>query len=229
MTNTVQADIIEALSIDCVIFGFHENLQILLVKHAEGISKGKWALPGGFIEYDESLDDSAYRILNALTGVKDIYLEQLRAFGDKNRYPGKRVITVAYYSLVKPDDYQIIPGFTASDVRWFPLDEVPPMPYDHNAILEKALDHLRITVKHEPIGFNLLPEKFTLHQLQQLYESIMGVKLDKPNFRRKFLKMKLLIDCKEKQQEVAHRAANLYRFDISVYNHLKREGFNFEF
>lgn len=221
--------IIEALSIDCLIFGFNSpDLNVLLVKHREGISKGQWALPGGWIKYNESLDGAAYRILSALTGINNIYLEQLKAFGELHRYPAKRVITVAYFALVKPEDYQIIPGFTASDAKWFQLNKVPEMPYDHNEILEYSLGHLRHVVKHEPIGFNLLPEKFTLLELQQLYESILGTKLDKPNFRRKFQKMKLLIDCKEKQKEVAHRAANLYRFDEDVYHRLKEEGFNFE-
>lgn len=221
--------IIDVLSIDCLIFGFNTDLKVLLVKHGEGISKGKWALPGGWIRYDESLDDAAYRILNALTGMQNIYLKQLKTFGDVERYPSKRVITVAYYTLVKPEDYEIIPGFTASDAKWYRLDELPDLPYDHNTILSVSREHLRHLVKHEPIGFNLLPEKFTLNELQQLYESILGEKLDKPNFRRKFLKMKLLIDCKEKQQDVAHRAANLYRFDESVYKELKKNGFNFEF
>lgn len=222
--------IIDVLSIDCLIFGFNStDLNVLLVKHAEGISEGKWALPGGWIKYNEGLDHAAYRILSALTGIQDIFLEQLKAFGEVDRYPKKRVITVAYYALVKPEEYEIIPGFTASDAKWFKLHEVPALPYDHHEILQYSLDHLRHIVKHEPIGFNLLPEKFTLLQLQQLYESILGMKLDKPNFRRKFLKMKLLIDCEEKQKEVAHRAANLYRFDEDVYNRLKEEGFNFEF
>lgn len=221
--------IIDVLSIDCLIFGFNNgDLNVLLVKHGEGISKGEWALPGGWIQYNEGLDSAAYRILSALTGIQEIFLKQLQAFGEVNRYPNKRVITVAYYALVKPEEYKIIPGFTASDAQWFKLDQVPPLPYDHNEILSQTLNHLRHTVKHEPIGFNLLPEKFTLLQLQQLYESILGITLDKPNFRRKLLKMKLLKDCKEKQKEVAHRAANLYRFDEEIYNRLKKEGFNFE-
>lgn len=221
-------EIIDVLSIDCTIFGFKEDLKILLVKHGEGISKGMWALPGGWIKYNEGLDQAAHRILFALTGVKDIYLEQLRTFGSLDRYPIRRVLTVGYFSMVKQEEYEIVPGFTASDARWFHLNEVPPLPYDHTEILDHAMKHLKHRVLHEPIGFNLLPEKFTLLQLQQLYESVLGQKLDKPNFRRKFLKMKLLIDCKEKQKDVAHRAANLYRFDKKVYNQLLEKGFTFE-
>lgn len=223
-------EIIEALSIDNLLFGFENGeLQLLLVKHADGISKGLWALPGGWIKYNEGLDQAAYRILFALTGVKDIYLEQLRAFGDLDRYPLKRVLTVAYYSLVKPKDFSIIPGFTASDAKWFKMSEIRDLPYDHSTILNFGLNFLKHKVRHEPIGFNLLPEKFTLLQLQELYESILGIKLDKPNFRRKFMKMNLLIACNEKQKDVAHRAASLYRFDKEVYDQLKEKGYSFEF
>lgn len=223
-------EIIDTLSIDCLIFGFESGeLQLLLVKHAEGISKDRWALPGGWIKYNESLDTAAYRILRALTGVQDVYLEQLRAFGDLDRFPVRRVLTVAYYSLVKPKDYDIIPGFTASDAKWFKVNSIPPMPYDHNKILDFGLSFLKNRVRHEPIGFNLLPEKFTLLQLQELYESILHTKLDKPNFRRKFIKMNLLVPCNEKQKDVAHRAAQLYRFDKKIYDQLAEKGFTFEF
>lgn len=228
--NNFPAEIIDNLSIDTVVLGFKHKLKVLLVKHAEGISKGKWALPGGYIQYNESLDSSAYRILYALTGVKDLFLEQLKAYGDLDRFPNKRVITVAYYSLVKFEDYELIPGFTASDAKWFAIEDVPEeMPYDHNRILNECMEHMRHMVRREPIGFNLLPEKFTLLQLQELYEAILGVSLDKPNFRRKFMKMNLLIDCKEKQKNVAYRAAKLYRFDKDVYDRLQEKGFNFEF
>jgi hypothetical protein len=221
--------VIDALSIDSLIFGFKKNeLDILLVQHGEGISKGKWALPGGWIKYNEGIDDAAYRILNDLTGVSNIYLEQLRAFGDLHRYPSKRVITIAYYALVKPEDYTLHAGFTASDAKWFKISEIPRLPYDHHKILESALAYLRHKVRHEPIGFNLLPRKFTLLQLQELYEAILQKKLDKPNFRRKLLKMNLLDPCKEKQTEVNHRAASLYRFDKKSYERLTEKGFTFE-
>lgn len=223
--SIVKNEIMDDLSIDCVIFGFSNELKVLLVKHGEGISKGKWALPGGWITYDESLDDAANRILRLLTGVRDIFLEQLRAFGSVDRFPDRRVVTVAYYSLVKDEDYNVVAGFTASDVQWFSIDEIPPMPYDHQEILDYALAQLKSKVKQEPIGFNLLPKKFTLLQLQSLYESILQLKLDKPNFRRKMLGMKLLIDCHEKQDNVSHRAAKLYQFDEEVYHSLKEHKF----
>ena len=222
-------DVIEAVSIDCLIFGFkNSELDVLLIKHAEGISKGRWALPGGWIRYDESVNDAANRLLTSLTGVSNIFLEQLGAFGEVNRYPGKRVITLAYYALINADNYALSAGFTASDAKWFKVNRVPRLPYDHNKILRAGFDHLRLKVRHEPLGFNLLPEKFTLHDLQRLYESILGTAMDKPNFRRKLLKMNLLVPCEEKQRDVSHRAANLYRFDKRVYKKLKESGFNFE-
>jgi len=229
MDNPLPDAVIDALSIDCLIFGFKKNeLDILLVQHGEGISKGKWALPGGWIKYKESIDDSAARILNELTGVSKIYLEQLKAFGDVSRYPTKRVITIAYYALVKPEDYTLHPGFTAADAQWFRISEVPPLPYDHQQILQEGMNYLKHKVRHEPIGFNLIPKKFTLLQLQQLYEAILDKKLDKPNFRRKLMKMNLLEPCKEKQTAVSHRAANLFRFDKRNYSKLTEKGFTFE-
>ncbi|MBX2894114.1 MAG: NUDIX hydrolase [Cyclobacteriaceae bacterium] len=221
--------IIEALSIDCVIFGFKDGrLDILLVKHAEGISAGKWALPGGWITYGESVDEAAKRLLKSLTGISDIYLEQLKAFGEPNRFPTKRVVTLAFYALVNEESYSLIPGFTASDAQWFNVHDVPQLIYDHNQILDFGYKHLKHKVRHEPIGFNLLPAKFTLLQLQELYEAILETKLDKSNFRRKLAKMKLLINCKEKQKDVSHRAAALYKFDKRIYVTLRKSGMVFE-
>jgi len=228
--NVFPDETLETLSIDCVIFGFKDSkLHILLVQHGEGISIGKWGLPGGWIKYNESLNGAAYRLLSDLTGVKNIFLEQLKAFGETDRFPDKRVVTVAYYALIKEEDYEIIPGFTAADAKWFEIDSIPELIYDHNEILDFGFEYLRRKATHEPIGFNLLPNKFTLLQLQELYEALLETKLDKPNFRRKMLKMNLLIDCKEKQQNVSHRAANLYRFDQRIYQRLKQSGFIFEF
>ncbi|HEX5168039.1 MAG TPA: NUDIX domain-containing protein [Cyclobacteriaceae bacterium] len=229
LADKFSSDFIDALSIDCLIFGFkNSRLYILLVKHGEGISMGKWALPGGWIKYNESVDDAAYRILTAQTSVSNIYLEQLRTFGDIDRYPTKRVITVAYFALVNPEDFELHPGTSVSDAQWFDIHKVPSMVYDHNKILEWGFRHLKHKVQHEPIGFNLLPKKFTLHQLQELYEAILEKKLDKPNFRRKLIKMDLLVLCNEKQKDVSHRAANLYRFDKKVYDKLIEKGFTFE-
>lgn len=207
-------EIIETISIDCLIFGLNKGqLEILLVKHGEGIREGDWGLPGGWIKHDEDLDDAAYRLLHDLTGLEHIYLEQFRAFGRADRYPEKRVVTIAYYALVRPEHYHVVAGFTASDVRWEKLSECKGLVYDHDEILGATLEHLKNKICREPIGFNLLPTKFTLLQLQELYEAILGVKLDKPNFRRKMIRTGLLIPCDEKQKDVPHRAAALYRFD----------------
>lgn len=221
-------EIIDALSIDCVIFGFkNSSLSVLLVKHSVGIIKGQWALPGGWIKYNESLDKAAYRILTAQTSVKNIYLEQFYVFGDVNRFPLKRVITVCYYALVNIENFELHAGPSISEVVWFNVQEVPKMSFDHNKIFAKCYTQLKHKVQHEPIGFNLLPNKFTLLQLQELYEAILEKKLDKPNFRRKLMKMNLLITSSEKQKDVSHRAAQLYKFDKKVYDQLIEAGFSF--
>ena len=227
-----------SVSIDSVIFGFKKGqLKILLVRYED--SHGNWALPGGYIYENEDLHDSAGRILHELSGIKNLYLEQFKTFGEVERVPGARVITVAYMALVSLDRYQIQPAKETTEVMWADLSpdletgviENPlpdPLLYDHQSILDTALEHLKHKVRHAPIGFNLLPEKFTLLQLQELYEAILDVKLDKPNFRRKMARMKLLLPLGEKQQNVAHRAAELYRFDMTVYEKLKDQGFVFE-
>lgn len=217
------------LSIDCVVFGLHlGRLKALLVKYALGLNIGEWALPGGSVHVAESIDDAAIRHLRDLTGLEHNFLEQLQAFGGLNRVPHGRVVTIAYYALVRPEDYELVIGRTASDVQWRDVNEPLQLIYDHNQILDCALKSLRHKVRHEPIGFNLLPQKFTLLQLQELYEAILNIKLDKPNFRRKMAKMKLLVPCGEKQQHVAHRAAELYRFDEDIYQRLCEQGFTFE-
>ncbi len=222
-------DVIQALTIDNLIFGLDSGeLKILLVEHGEGISKGQWALPGGWIRYDEDLRHAASRLLEELTGLKQLYLEQLKTFGRVDRFPVARVVTVAYYALVSAEDYPAVAGSSSSDASWFSVKDLPDLVYDHAQILDYGLQFLRHQIRHKPIGFNLLPEKFTLLQLQGLYEAILDAKLDKPNFRRKILKMNLLTPCNEKQKDVAHRAANLYRFDEAAYQRLTEQGFAFE-
>jgi len=224
------SSVMNAITIDCVIFGFDKgSLEILLIQHGEGISKGKWGLPGGWINKKESTDNAAHRLLNELTALDHIYLEQLKAFGNPDRFPLRRVITIGYYALIKREDYNIQPGFTASDAKWYKINEIPDLIYDHNEILAYSLKHLRDRVRQAPIGFNLLPEKFTLLQLMHLYEEVLGVEMDKSNFRRKILHMKLLVALDEKQKDVSHRAAQLYKFDSEIYTKLTEKGFNFEF
>lgn len=222
--------IMDSITIDCSIFRFEEaHLEVLLVKHAEGISQGKWGLPGGWIKKDEDIDVAADRLLLELTGLDNIYLEQVKTFGKPERFPLGRVITIGYYALIKGEDFNLKAGFTAAEVRWYKIDNVPDLIYDHNEILQASLNHLREKVRRAPIGFNLLPEKFTLLQLMELYEAILNIEMDKSNFRRKFLKMKLLQDAGVKQKGVSHRAAKLYRFDEDIYQCLTKKGFNFEF
>ncbi len=201
---------------------------MLLVKHGQGPTKGQWALPGSWIKYNESLDEAASRILSSQTAVGNVFLEQFKTFGDLDRFPDKRVITITYYALVNIDKFELEAGPTVIDVQWFKVREVPGMSFDHGHILGSCFAHLQHKIQHEPIGFNLLPEKFTLLQLQELYEAILDQKLDKSNFRRKFSKMNLLVSCNEREQDVSHRAAMLYRFDEAVYNKLIEKGFNFE-
>ncbi len=222
-------EMIDALSIDCVIFGFSNGaLSILLVKHGQGPTKGQWALPGSWIKYNEDIDDAAARILMAQTSVSKIFLEQFKAYGNVDRFPQKRVITLVYYALVTKESFVLHAGNTVTDVQWFEINQLPAIAFDHNRIADDCIKFLQHKVQHEPVGFNLLPKKFTLLQLQELYEAILGTRLDKPNFRRKFMKMELLIPCNEKQKDVSHRAASLYRFDKKVYDKLIKKGFSFE-
>jgi len=217
------------LSIDNVIFGFDTELKVLLVKHAEGISKGKWALPGGWAHSDESLDDAATRLLFELTGLNDLFLEQLKAFGDLHRFPDQRVVTIGYYSMIRTNEVKLLAGFTASDVKWVSLKSIQKLPYDHNEILDFGLATLRNKVKQEPIGLNLLPEQFSLYDLQQIYEAILQIQLDKPNFRRKILKMGFLKKSTIKQTKVSHRAAQLFEFDQEEYMKYKTQKFLLDF
>ena len=218
------------LSVDNIVFGIIDGkLNVLVAEYKEGDAEGKKGLLGGWVGINENIDDAAKRLVRAITGENDFHMEQLRAFGAPNRYPLDRVITIAYYALVRPENYSFHAGFTASDVSWFPAKQLPSLIYDHNKLVDAALEQLKRKIRFEPIGFNLLPEKFTLLQLLEVYEAIWGVKLDKPNFRRKILKMNLLVDCQEKQKGVTHRAANYYRFDPIVYQKLCEHGFNFEF
>lgn len=224
----VPSGCVRSLSIDNLIFGLnHGDLNILLIKYAEGNMRGEWALPGGYIGEKESLQDAATRLLEDLTGIKNLYLEQLRTFGRVDRFPSERVVTVAYYALVSADKIRLMSGSNTLGTSWFSVNELPELIYDHDEIIAQGIKHLQHQVCHQPVGFNLLPEKFTLLQLQELYEAILNTRLDKPNFRRKLLKMGLLQPCNEKQTGVAHRAAELYRFDAEAYERLTNAGFSF--
>ncbi len=219
-----------ALAVDCVVFGADleaERLEVLLIERDLEPFEGSWALPGGFVRMDESLDDAAARELAEEAGVKDLFLEQLYTFGAPGRDPRGRVVSVAYYALVSPREHEAIADTDARDARWFPADELPELAFDHASIVESAYERLRGKVRYKPIGFELLPEKFTLSQLQTLYEVILGEKLDKRNFQRKLHRMGVLEDTGELQQGVPHRAARYYSFDRAAYARLERDGFEF--
>src|SRR6267154_1643178 len=216
-----------ALTVDCVVFGFDESeLKVLLIQRGLQPFKGKWALPGGFVRVDETLDEAARRELAEETGLKDVFLEQLYSFGALDRDPRERVVSVAFYALVKLSDHRAKAATDAANAEWFPISKTPKLAFDHAGILATALARLKGKVRYEPIGFELLPPKFTLSELQHLYETVLDQKLDKRNFRKKIQSMGLLLELDEIEQDVAHRAARLYRFDERKYQQLKKRGFN---
>lgn len=218
-----------AFSVDAVIFGFDEgDLKVLLIYRGANPYKGTWALPGDLVKLDEDLDESARRVLKDLTGLSNVFMDQIHTFGKVERHPMGRVITVAYYSLVKVSDYKVNASSWAKDVKWHSINKIPKLPFDHNEILEYAKNKLKDKVRHQPIGFELLPKEFTLTDIQHLYEAVLEIELDKRNFRKKLLAMGLLIDSGFSQSDVAHRPARLYRFDKKKYQSLIQKGFSFE-
>jgi 8-oxo-dGTP diphosphatase len=209
-----------ALTVDCVVFGFDEGeLKALLIQRALEPFKGKWALPGGFVRVDETLDAAARRELAEEAGLKDVFLEQLYTYGEVDRDPRERVVSVAHYALVKLSDHKAKAATDAANAEWFPVSKLPKLAFDHADIVAAALARLQGKVRYQPIGFELLPPKFTLSELQHLYEAILGTGLDKRNFRKKVLGFELLVPLKETQ---------LFGFDADKYDKLKRKGFLFE-
>jgi len=227
-----------AFTVDSVVFGFDEgDLKVLLIKRAKDPFIEKWGLPGYFVKEGEALDTAANRVLEELTGLKNVYLEQVHSFGKIDRHPEGRIITVAYFSLIKIKDYilQSSSNFLAKRAEWHSFKELGELAFDHNEIVAAAFKMLKRRVRTQPIGFELLPPKFTLTQLQHLYEAILLFdappeenKLDKRNFRKKILSMNLLVDLNEYQEGVAHRPAKLYRFDKEKYRELENAGFSYE-
>lgn len=218
-----------ALTVDCVVFGFDEgDLKLLLIQRDLAPFAGRWALPGGFVHVDESLDDAALRELREETGVSRVYLEQVYTFGRPDRDPRERVVSVAYYALVKLSLHRVKAATDARNAAWFDVSDLPRLAFDHEEIIPVALQRLKNKMRYEPIGFELLPPKFTLTQLQHLYEAILEAPLDKRNFRKKILATDLLIETGEIEKDVAHRAARLYCFDEAKYRQLRKKGFLFE-
>jgi 8-oxo-dGTP diphosphatase len=218
-----------ALTVDCVVFGFDQaDLKVLLIKRGLAPYKDTYALPGGFVRINETLEEAARRELEEETGLKKIFLEQLFTFGELNRDPRERVVTVAHYALVKLADHRTHAATDAAEARWFSVAKFPKLAFDHAHIINVAVERLKGKVRYQPIGFELLPPKFTLSEIQRLYETVLQQSLDKRNFRKKILSMDLLQELNEFQKGVAHRAARLYRFDERRYTQLKNKGFNFE-
>jgi len=249
----VKLVILKNLSIDCVIFGFKENKLNVLLWQDEATAVKKifterdnyedikvlfeenpihgagdyWGLIGTHLPAEEDLDDFTKYILTTTTGLKDIYLKQVKTFGKVQRVPFMRVITTAYYAIINPEHHDMKQSEMAKILRWFEIDKLPKVLFDHKNIIEEALKKLREEVKYHPVGFHMLPENFTLTELQTLYEVILDKKLDTRNFRKKIQKMGLLVDTQKKQSNVAHRAAKLYAFNMKICKELAEEGLNF--
>ncbi len=220
-----------ALSVDCVIFGYDEySLKILARTCEMPPYVGQLSLVGDLVSADEELDDAASRVLEQRTGldVDEIHMEQVASFSKVDRHPLGRVITVAYYSLVNINEVKLHHTPGPDDTFWVDIAEVGQMAFDHNEILSTCTRILRKRMREEPIGFGLLPKKFTLNKLQSLYEVVLEMEFDKRNFRRKLKSLKLLLDLKEKETGVAHRPAKLFSFDYDKYQQLKSERNPFE-
>ncbi|MBN2164017.1 MAG: NUDIX hydrolase [Pontiellaceae bacterium] len=218
-----------ALTVDCVVFGLDEDdLKVLLIQRDIAPYEGCWALPGGFVHVDESVDEAARRELREETGVDNVFLEQLYTFGAVERDPRERVVTIAYYALVNLGDHPVAADTDARNASWFPVYDVPDLAFDHDAILDMAYERLRNKIRYQPIGFELLPKKFTLTQIQRLYEKILDTTLDKRNLRKKILKLDVLEALDEVETDVAHRAARLYRFDPEKYLQQCKAGMGFD-
>lgn len=201
-----------AISVDCVILGFENGeLKVLLIKSDLEEFKDEWSLLGDLVRPDEDLNTASYRILKSRTGLEDVFLEQVYTFGDLNRHPAGRVITTAYYSLININDHQL--KLAHNQIHWHPVNELKSMAFDHKLILDTCMKQLRERVMEHPIVFNLLPEKFSLRELQSIYEAILGIKLDRRNFRKKFFLMDWLVDVDELEEDVPHRRGKLYRFN----------------
>ena len=217
-----------AVTTDCVIFGFDgSELQVLLIERGIEPFKGKWAFPGGFLNMDETAGEGAMRELKEETGLENAYIEQFNTYSEPGRDPRERVITIAHYALVRIQEVK--GGDDAAKAQWFPIDEVPQLAFDHDKILRDAMRKLRERIHFEPIGFELLPEKFTMKELQILYESILGVKFDRRNFAKKMMHYELLNQLDETVRPTAKRDALLYSFNKDNYELFKKKGFQMEF
>ncbi len=228
MTNFYSGEPTYLISVDCVIFGFDKDqLKLLLVKRMRPPQEGDWSLMGGFLQEDEQLEQAAQRILTKWTGLEQVFLEQFYTFSELDRDPGARVISSAFYALIKIEetDKALTEKYSA---EWIDIDKLPKLIFDHPRMVQMALEIIRHKCRFEPLGFELLPEKFTIPQLQKLYEAILQQKLDNANFRKKILSMKVLHKLEEKDREFSKRGAFYYQFDQDKYNKLNASGSLFE-
>lgn len=218
-----------SVTTDCVIFGYDtkEGFSVLLIKRGIEPFKDHWAFPGGFIKMDEDAETGARRELREETSLETAHIEQFGCFSEVNRDPRERVITIAYYALVRKSE--VVGGDDASEAHWFPIDNVPPLAFDHDRILRVALKTLKEKIHFMPIGFELLPSVFTMPQLQELYESILEVKFDRRNFSNKMLKLGILTVVGERPKNAGSRIPVTYKFNVDNYNELKSKGFRLEF
>jgi len=228
MINNYSSEDKALLAVDCIIFGFDkEELKILLIKRDFEPEKGKWSLMGGFLKKNENLDLAADRILKALTGINNVFLEQLHSYSKVDRDPAERTISVAYYALINIEDHneELTEQYSA---QWFGISDAPNLIFDHNIMVKHAISRLRYKTSKEPLGFELLPPKFTMKQLQKLYESILDEKLDKRNFINKINALDILIKLDEKDMNSSRKGSFLYMFDEQKYKRKKAEGFSFK-
>jgi 8-oxo-dGTP diphosphatase len=217
-----------ALTVDCVIFGFEEDkLKVLLIRSDLEAFKESWSLLGDIVGDTEELDEAAYRILQQRTGMDDVFLEQVKTFGNPNRHPGGRVITVAYCSLLNINHHQL--KILDNELHWHDVHALESMAFDHAAIIKACYHWLQKRIQEHPLGFNLLPEKFSLRELQNLYEAILDVKLDRRNFRKKLFSMDFLIDVGEFEEDVPHRPGKLYKFNFEKYEKNQRKWSGIDF
>ena len=218
------------IAVDAIVFGYDPatGISVLLVKRKYKPHKGQWALPGGFVEEPESLEKAVERELKEETGIKINYLEQLYTFGKPGRDPRKRVVSVAYYGLVRPDTFEVHASTDAADARWFNFSKLPKLAFDHKKIVSMAIERLRGKITYEPIGFELLDENFPFSDLHQLYATLLDRDIDRRNFKKKILSLGVLEELREKHKRPTGRPGNLYRFDVKKYFDLKKEGINFE-
>lgn len=217
-----------ALTVDCVIFGFEENeLKVLLIRSDLQAYRGLWTLLGDVVHESEDLNEAAYRVLRERTGLNDIFLEQVQTFSAPGRHPGGRVTTVAYYSLINVRHHKL--RKLDNEVHWHNLQTIEAMGFDHKNILDVCHQRLQRRVQEHPLGFNLLPDKFSLRELQNLYEAILDIKLDRRNFRKKFFSMDFLIDTEEYEVDVPHRPGKLYKFNFQKYQRNQKKWFGIDF